>query len=453
MRIVIVGSGKVGFALAEQLGQEEHDIVVIDRDEAVLAEVSEELDVACVAGNGAVAKTLKAAGADSADLLIAASGEDEINLLSCLVAKKLGCKGTIARVRDPDYSSQMRLMRDELGISMLINPERSAASEIFRILQFPMFRKRDTLARNQVELVEFIVEKDMPFCDRRIEHLQQAAKCRFVICAVERGGEITIPDGTFELREGDNLSVASFGSDLVRLVKYLGLVKHRAKNIMLLGGSRISRYLADRLSRSGADVKIIENDPERCQLLSSELPKCLIIKGDATSQRLLRTENLQDMDALVSLLDMDEENIIAALYAGIAGVPRTIAKLNRTELGFMLGSGASAVSPKLLAANDTVGFVRDLQNASANEVVSLHRMLDGRVEALEFRMTRATRNLGVPLKDMSLRHGILVAAITRAGRAFTPTGDDCFMEDDTVVVVASGNMHISHVNMIFEKEG
>lgn len=452
MKIVVIGSGKIGYALAEQLSREEHDITVVDSDEAVLAEVSGELDVACVAGNGAVVETQRQAGTESADLLIAVTSEDEINLLACLIARKLGCKSTIARVRNPEYISQMDLMRDELGLSLVINPERSAANEMFRIMQFPVFRKRDTLARNQVELVEFKLEEGMPFCSKRISELPKSVKARFVICAVERDGNITIPDGNFELKAGDNLSVASFRNDLVQLIRHLGLAKHRAKSIMLLGGSRISYYLAERLARSGADVKIIENDLERCHWLDAALPKCLTVTGDATSQRLLESENIQNMDCVASLLDMDEENVIAALYAARSGVPRTIAKINRTELGFMLGSQTSAVSPKLLAASEVVGYVRDLDNAADSEVVSLHRMLDGRVEALEFRISDSLGCLNTPLMEMHIMHGILVAAIIRNGKAFTPRGDDCFMAGDTVVIVASEAMHISRVNMIIDKE-
>ncbi len=453
MKIIIVGAGKIGFALAEQLGQEGHDIVVIDTDEEVLSEMVELLDVACVTGNGALLQIQKTAGVQNADLLIAVTGQDEINLLSCLFAKKLGCKNTIARVRNPDYAPQLRLMRDEMGLSLTINPERSAANEVFRILQLPMFTKRDTLARGQVELVEFTLTQSMPFCGKRLEQLGQAVKAKFVICAVKRGDEVTIPKGGFELKERDVICLASFRNDLVSLAKYLGLAKHKMKDIMILGGSRMSFYLAERLARSGADVKIIEQQLERCRVLSDMLPRCLVIHGDATSNRLLHAENMEGMDAVVSLMDLDEENIIACLYANSAGVEKSIAKLNRTELGFTLGSAGSSVSPKLLAAGEIVRYVRDMQNAQAGEVVSLHRLLDDQVEALEFRITNAVSKLNIPLKQMPIKKGVIVAAIIRAGNAFTPTGDDCFMLDDTVVVAASKDMHISHMNMIFRNEG
>lgn len=340
-----------------------------------------------------------------------------------------------------------------MGLSLTINPERSAANEVFRILQLPMFTKRDTLARGQVELVEFTVTANMPFCGKKLVQLAQAAKARFVICAVKRGDTITIPSGSFELKEGDVISLASFRNELVRLAKYLGLAKHKMKDIMILGGSRMSFYLAERLARSGAEVKIIEQQLDRCRALSDMLPKCLVIHGDATSNRLLHAENMEGMDAVVSLMDLDEENIIACLYANSAGVEKSIAKLNRTELAFTLGSAGSSVSPKLLAAGDIVRYVRDMQNAQAGEVVSLHRLLDDQVEALEFRITSAVTRLDTPLKQMPIKPEILVAAIIRGGNAFTPTGDDCFSIDDTVVVVAKKNMHISHINMIFRNEG
>ncbi len=454
MKIVIVGDGKVGYTLTKQLSQEGHDVVVIDNDQKVLQQSMETLDVFTIQGNGATLAVQKEAQVAQSDLLIAATSGDELNLLCCVLARKLGCPHTIARVRNPEYAQQLALLREDLGLSMTINPERTAAQEIFRLLQFPSFLKRDTFCRGRVELVELKIREDSPLAGVTLKDFFKVTGVNVLVCAVDRAGSVTIPAGDFRLELGDKITVTAPTTSLVRLMNSLGLSTEKVRDVIIIGGGRISAYLTKMLLNSGVRVKLIERDMEKCKTLSEALPEAIIICGDGSSQELLRTEGIAEADAVVPLTNMDEENIIISMYADHVGVPKSITKINRTEYEAIFrdrGLG-SVVSPKLLTANAIVGYVRAMKQSTASSMLSLYRLCDGQVEAVEFRALEGTRCLGVPFKTVRLRSNLLVTCISRGDKVIIPKGDDAIQAGDTVVVVTSAEQPLASLNDIFAPE-
>lgn len=452
MNIIIVGDGKVGAALATQLSAEGHDITIIDSNSQVLNHSAEKLDVMAVIGNGASMATLQEAGADAADLLIAATSRDELNLLTCLTAKKVGAKHTIARVRNPEYADQLVSMRDELGLSMTVNPEQAAAHEAYQLLQFPSFLKRESFAKGRVEIVAVPVEPGSKLAGIPLFKLYEIAGVNVLICAVEREDGVHIPSGSFTLQGGDTIYVTAGLPDLARLVKNLQLVERKVKNLLIIGGSRIAFYLAHRCLSSGMSVKIIERDHARCVALAESLPAAVIIEGDGSRQDVLDAEGLRQTDAVVTLTGMDEENLILSMFASHVGVPKVITKINRIEYADVfrkLGIG-SVISPKGLCCSNIVRYVRAMTSASGiDSVLALHSIVDGQVEALEFLAGPDTRHCGETLKDIPLKKGILVACITHEGKTILPKGDSRFYPGDTVIVVTAGDRVISDLEDIY----
>lgn len=454
MKIVIVGDGKVGSALTQQLSKENHDVVVIDSNKMVLQEAQQSLDVNVVHGNGASLKIQKLANVDNSDLLIAATSADEINLLCCIVARKLGCKHTIARVRNPEYYNQLYLLKEELGLNMMINPERSTANEIFRLLQFPSFLKRDSFAKGRVEIVELVLQQDGPLAGVKLADLYRIVKVKVLVCAVERGNEVHIPDGNFLLRPGDKLSVTASSGDLARLIRNLGLAQRKIRNVIIIGGSRIAYYLAEDLITAGVNVKLIEIEEERCNALADMLPKATIIHADGSDRYILDSEGVAQTDAVVTLTDIDEENLIISMYANFLGTYKVITKINRTEFNEVLTDKGidCVVSPKDLCCNDIVRYVRAMENRKGETVLTLHRIVDERVEALEFRASKQLPYLGIKLSQLKLKPNILLACINRSGRIIIPKGSDTIERDDTVIVVADANRLINDLSEIFAEE-
>ncbi len=451
MHIIIVGDGKVGVALTEQLSQEGHDITVIDSNPKVLEQSMESYDVMVVHGNGASISVLKDAGVEGADLLIAATSRDEINLLTCIVARKLGAKHTIARVRNPEYNDQLVLMREELGLSMTVNPESAAAREIHHLLQFPSFLKRDSFARGRVEIVEIHVDGASILADIPLKRLYEIARVRVLVCVVERGGVVHIPDGNFTLQEGDNIYVTAETRDLSKLIKNLGIVKQKVRDVIIVGGSRVAYYLALRCLHAGIGVKIIEQNHERCVELAGLLPEAVIIEADGTRHDILAAEGMASVDAIITLTDIDEENIVIAMYASHCGVPKVITKVNRTEYVQTFKSMGidTFISPKSLCCTDIVRYVRAMQNTTGGSVITLHRMVEGKAEALEFRASDTTRHLGETLLEIHLKPEILIAGITHIGRTIIPSGSDRFAIGDNIVVVTTSGRPINDLNDIF----
>lgn len=454
MKIIIVGGGKVGFSIAEQLTKEGHDIVVIDSDSHVSNLISDSLDVMSVCGSGASAEVLHQAGVSDSDLLIASTGKDELNIMCCMFAKKLGCGKTIARVRSPEYYDQIYLLREELGLSLIVNPELKAAQEIFGLIEIPGVFKRDTFAEGRVEIVELVPKSGDVLDGVMLRDLPKKIKCSLLVCAVQRGESVLIPDGSFTLRAGDKIYVCAPAAEIVRVLRALGLHRKRARDVMLIGGSRVAVYLTGMLQKTGARVRIIESNPQKAQSLAEKLPSAQLICADGTSASLLSSENAEQMDTAVLLTNIDEENMILAMYLSRIGVPQVITKVNRTEFGMMLNDRGvdRVVSPKKLCANVIVRYVRAMQNTDGSSVIALHHLVDGRVDALEFAVTGATKNLGRTLREIQLKPNILISSINRRGRIIVPGGNDFIEAGDTVVVVTTSERVILDLNDIFAQE-
>lgn len=451
MKIVIVGDGKVGFTLSKLLSEAGHELVVIDSNSAVLRESQEALDVAVVIGNGACVEVQRDADVQHSDVLIAATSSDEINLLCCMVARKLGCKSTIARVRNPAYDAQLRLLKEELGLSLSINPERTAAREIFRILQLPSFLKRDSFAKGRVELVELKLKHDNALVNKKLSELSGLGRLNALICAVDRDGEITIPSGSFELREGDKITIAADTAGLANLLRQLHVGIQKAQSVMIVGGSRIAEYLAAMLLRAHVHVTIIEKHRTRCEMLSEMLPEALIIHGDGSQQELLLSEGIRQTDALVTLTGMDEENLIISMFGNYIGVPKTITKINRTEYSEVFADKGidTIVSPKLLTADEIVSYVRAMSNTTGGSVVTLYRISGGKAEAVEFFIKNDAPYLNIPLSQLALKPNILIVSIIRARKVILPKGSDSMQKGDTVVVITPAERAICDLKDIF----
>ncbi|MBR5232083.1 MAG: Trk system potassium transporter TrkA [Clostridia bacterium] len=455
MKIVIIGDGKVGFTLTQALSEEGHDLVVIDTHRGALSQAADHLDVLVMEGNGASAAIQREAGVPTADLLIAVTSADETNLLCCMVARKLGCKHTIARVRNSEYLEAQYLLREELGLSMSVNPERIAAREIFGLLKFPAFTKRETFAKGRAEIVAIPVHEGSKLDGLPLPQLYKTLKIRVLICAVERDGEVIIPDGSFVLKGGDMMHVTAPARDLLTLIKVLELEKARIRSVMLVGGSRIAVHLAKMLCDAGIQVKIIEKDYEKCEILGEQLPDALICNTDGTSFQNLLNEGLEEVGALVTLTNIDEQNLVISMYAGHVGVPKVITKVNRIDYEDFVrdSTNESIISPRIQVSSDILRYVRSMENRKDDgSMVALHRMVGGEVEALEFRVTEDTLHTDMPLIDVPVQKGILVAAISRRGQVIIPRGDDSFQVGDSVVIVTRSDRKLSDLNDIFEDQ-
>ena len=454
MKIIIIGDGKVGYSLAEQLSQEDNDVTIIDKDPEALRKANENLDVLCIRGNGVSAKILFEAGIDKTDVLIAATASDEMNMVCCLTAKKLGAAHTIARIRDPEYADELSMLKNELELDMVINPEKAAAREIARILRFPQAVNIETFAKGQVEMVEIRVTENMPISGMRIRDISVHLSPSILIGAVLRGSEAIIPRGDFQVNTDDIIYVVGKPSSVTKFCKKIGLYVQKIKNVMLVGGGRIAYYLAKSLEGTGMKIKIIESDHDRCLTLSELLPEALIIHGDGSDDTLLYSENLQEMGAFVSLTGHDEENFMLALLAKQAGVPKVIAKISRNNyLNLIKNLGIdSVVNPGQTTTNLILMFVRGLKNALGNPIKSLYRIVNNQAEALEFTISEATDFLGIPLKYLKMPQDVLVAVIVRKNEIIIPHGDDSIKLGDSVILIAK-NRQIFDLNDIISVEG
>ncbi len=451
MKIVIVGCGKVGYALAAQLSAENHDITVVDNNSRVIEKAQETLDVMSMSGNGAALAIQQEARVGEADLLIATTSSDELNLLCCIVAKRLGCRHTISRVRNTDYMNQLTFMRDDFGLSMTVNPEYATARTIWRFLQFPSFLKIDSFAKGRVELVELKITENSILNGKSLDKLSTELHLKVLVCVVERDNRIFIPKGDFVLREGDKINVTAPRSELTKMIKTLGISTQKIRNVMVVGGGRIAEYLAEELIRSGVDVKIIERDRERSIELASRYPEALIINDDGSIHDVLMAEGIRETDAVVTLTGIDEQNLVISLYAGHIGVPKTITKLNRSEYGELFSDRelGSTVCPKDVIASEIIRYVRSIDNSDAS-IITLHRIVDGKAEAIEFIANAQTTGLDIPLKDLKLKKNILIACINHDGKIIIPRGMDRISYGDTVIIVTAADEPISELNDIFE---
>ena len=442
MRIVVVGLGKVGRALTAQLAGEGHDLVVIDQNGELIDNIVNIYDVRGVTGNGGCYGVQKEAFEEGADLLIATTSSDEINILSCLVAKKIGTQHTIARIRNPEYAKQLRFMRGELGLSMVINPEQATAREIARVLRFPSAIKREQFCRQRFELVEYRIGQDNPLVGISLADLYHNIRVKILICAVARGQETIIPSGSFELRAGDKIYLTASPQELETFFRKLNLYKERANNIMIVGAGRMTYYLVRELQEAQRRMTVIDNNIRRCQDMSEKFPGVLVIHGDGADSDLLREERIDEMDAFVALTGMDETNIILAMYASQFNSCKVVAKINRASFADLASANNlvdSVVSTAAVTSEAIARYVRAMQNSiDSDNIKTLHRLVSGRVEALEFNVRAGLPFIGKPLKDLRFRDGLLVAGIVRPnGQTVIPSGEDVLSEGDDVVVVTT----------------
>lgn len=441
MNIIVVGYGKVGEAIVQQLSEENHDITVIDSDKN-LAASADQRDVAFIVGNGAKADVLKLANCAKADLLIAVTGMDELNILVCSIGKILGATDTIARVRNPDYSAQIEQVKKQLGIDLCVNPELAATGEMLRILRFPSAMTVDTFAKGTVEIVGYRLKDDSVLDGIVLHQLQKKYPAKVLICAVERNGQVHIPTGSFILHSGDRISVVAKRAEIERFFKATGTFnKRKIKSVMIVGGSRVGYYLSSELVKYGMDVTLIEASADKCEELAATLPRQVkLFMGDGSSASFLDEHDMGGHDAFVALTGMDEENIVMAMYASRSGdLNKVIAKVNRqTFLELVKNTDIETyVSPKLICATQIVQYVRAKQNSLGSNVETLHTIVDDKVEALEFLVKEKSKCIGIPLKDLQIRPNMLVACITRKGTIITPGGTDAIEAGDSVIIVTT----------------
>lgn len=452
MKIIIAGDGKVGLAIIRLLSQEGHDIIAIDTKANVLQQNGLDLDVMSVVGNCATMETLREADVENTDVLIAATSADETNLLCCLTARKLNpTLHTIARVRNPEYTEQLYKMREDFGLSLIINPEKDAAKEIYRLLQLPGFLRRETFAKGRVEIVELKIEEDSVLNGVKLNRLHYALGGKKVlVCAVLRDGEVFIPTADTVFAPGDHIYVTAPVTILSHILKKLGITQKKIKHVMLIGGGRVCYYLAKHLIDAGVSVKIIENSPERCEHLAQILPSASIVLADGSSQSVLESEGLSEMDALVTLTGLDEQNVISSLYGRACGVANVVTKVNRMDTDGILEKleVGGIVSPKELCSSNVVQYVRAMDN-QAGAAITLHKIANGRIEALEFVVNERSRNIGVPLKKIHLKSKVLIACITHHGTNLVPDGNSTFEIGDTVIVITNREAPILQFNDIF----
>lgn len=455
MNIIIVGDGKVGFTLAEHLSRESHDVTIIDTNEDALKRASDALDVMCIKGNGATVSTLREAGAGHADIVIAATSMDEVNMLCCFTAKRLGAEYTIARVRNVEYAKDLDMIRRDLGIDLIINPENATAEEIARLLRFPSAANIDTFYRGWVEMVGFRLQEGDFICGAPLSSLDYRVRSLpMLFCAAERGETAIIPNGSFVPQPGDKLYLIGQPVGVTQFFKLLGRYTPKVKDVFIVGGGRISHYLTAMLEHLGMRVKLVEQSMDRCRHLSEVLPHTMVICGDGTDQELLESENVAATDAFVALTDRDEENLIICLYALQQGIGKVVAKSNRQNYaGIARAVGVdSVISPKLITANRILQVVRGMQNSKGSVMNALYKIAGGHAEAMEFVVAENTRGLGVPLKDLRLKQGILIAALVHHNRIVIPEGSTVISAGDTVIII-SRNHVILDVNDIYDKTG
>ncbi len=451
MKIIVAGDGKVGFTLSEHLSREGHDITIIDNRKDVLQKTIESLDVITIKGNAASVCVLEKAGAGEADLLIAATSTDELNMLCCLLAKKLGIQNTIARIRNPEYSEQLFMMKDEMGLSMVVNPELTAAMEISHLISFPSAINVGVFADDRVYLVEYIVRAENPLAGQTVSKIHQDYSSDVLICGVYRGAEIFIPKGDFVIEVNDHIYITGEYESIRQFIMSLGHRDNKVKSVMMVGGGLIAQYLSHILIEYGIEIKIIEKNNNKCEQLCECVPDALIIYGDGTEKELLDSEGIERVDAFVALTDMDEENLIMSMYAAYKDVPKVITKINRLEYTDVIQKAGidRVISPKYIAANQIVRYVRSMQKQKGSYIKTLYRIMGKSAEIVEFVATSSTKHLGQPLSEIPLKKDILITTIVRNDDVIIPKGSDLILEGDHVIV-ATAKKQLEDLNEIFK---
>lgn len=452
MKVVVIGTGKVGRTIVEHTTAEGHEVVIVDKNANLIEDIIDEMDALGVVGNGASYDILKEAGVGRADLVVAATDSDETNILACLISQKIGAKATVARVRSYEYDNQFKIIRDDLGITMPINPEKETATEITKILNFPEALRVDSFANGNVDLVELFVSEDSPLIGKSLLEIYQTYQIKVLVCAVIRDDEVIIPTGSFTFMAEDRMYVtANSRQTLKTFLNKSKLVKSKLKNVIIVGGGKISAYLGKELLKYKFDVKIIEEDRKRCEELSMLFPNATIICGDGTDQHVLEEEGINDTDAIVCLTGSDEENIILSMFASSKNVKKVITKVNKPSLIGLVEdvSLASVVSPKDITANTIISYIRSCNNKRGSNVVTLHKLLNNKVEALEFLAKTNKKLINVPLKDLKIKKNILIAAIIRENEVIIPSGNDYIATGDKVIIVTT-NQFLEDLNEILD---
>ena len=452
MRVVVVGCGKIGHAIIGSLLKERHDVLCIDSDPAVISDITNSYDVMAICGNGISHGVLKEAGIEKTELFIAVTGSDEFNMLSCLAAKKLGAKHTVARIRNSEYNTEsMGFIKDSLNLSMAINPEKLTAEALYNLLKLPSAIKIDTFTSRKFEIVELIVKKGSKIAQMSLMEMRKKFSGKFLIAVIERGDDVFIPNGTMTVCEGDKICVVCAISDTHKVLTELGFVQKESKDVIILGGSKIAHYLTEMLVEGHTSVKIIEQNKERCEQLCETLPSSVdVVCGDGMSQEILLEEGIMTTDALVTLTGSDESNILISFYAMSHNVPKVISKVNKSELSLIsekLGLDC-IISAKNIIADILVRYARALNATVGSKVESLYSLLDGEAEALEFTVMPDFEYAQIPLKKMELKKDVLIAGIIRGKQAFIPGGDDTINVNDKVIVVSKGKSLYSLTEII-----
>ena len=443
MNIIIVGCGKVGQALAGQLSEEDNDITVIDVSAAKVNETAARYDVLGVVGNGATHLTQQEAGIKDADLLIAVTGSDELNLLCCLIAKKAGNCHTIARVRSPQYSTEAPYLKEELGLAMVVNPEQAAAAEIARVLRFPSAMKIDTFAKGRVELLKFKLPERSPLAGLAVKEITTKLHCDILVCTVERGDNAYIANGEFRFIDKDVISIIASPKNANAFFKQIHYRTNSVKDVMIVGGGNITHYLCERLSRSGIAVKVIEKDPAKCDELSEMLEDVTVINGDAVDQQVLYEEGIENTGGFVALTNLDEENILLSLFAKSVGNCKLVTKVNRIDFDDVIRHLEldTVIYPKNITSEDIVRYVRAMKNTIGSNVETLYNIIKGKIDASEFIIKDNSPIVGKPLMELKLKNDVLVASIMRDRKVIIPRGGDTMEVGDSVIIVSSFALH------------
>lgn len=445
MNIIVMGCGKIGEEILSSLVAEGHDVTAIDVNADVISDITNNYDVMSVCGNGADYEILEEANVDRAEMFIATADSDEVNMLACFIARKMGAHNTVARIRNPEYNDQsLGFMRQNLGLSMSINPERLAAQELFDVLKIPSAVKIDTFSGRNVQMIEMRLKSESSLDGIKLADFRSKCKGNVLVSAVQRGEEVFIPDGNFELKSGDKIGVTGTKAEILKMLKAIGVIQKQAKNVMLVGASKTAYYLTEMLLKIGTSVKIIEKNRDVARDMCDHLPKAVVINADGAKQEILLEEGLKSLDAFVALTGLDEQNILISVSAAIQGVPKVISKVNRSEYIAMaekLGMDC-IVSPREIVSNKIVRYARALENSLGSNVETMYKLMDGNVEALEFNVKSDCRFLNIPLKDLQLKKNTIIAGIARGRKPITPTGDDVFMAGDRVIVIAAANRRL-----------
>ncbi len=451
MNIIIVGCGEVGQTLATELNEEGNNVTVIDKDADTVAEVSARCDVMGVIGNGATASTQHEAGIEEADLLIAVTGSDELNLLCCMVAKRKSTAKVIARLKNPDYSTEADYLKDELGLAMVINPEEAVAEEISRVLRFPSATKIETFAEGRVELVTFRLPEGSPLVGLSVRQIVTKLRADVLICTVERGDEALIANGDLVFAERDLISLIATPRNANVFFEKIKYKTHAVKDAILVGGGEIAEYLSGILLRDGITVKIIEADKARCETLADTLPEATVIWGDFSEKEVLLEEGLSGAGAVVALTEEDEDNIFLSLFARSVGKGKLITKINRTDFDDVIKhlDLDSVIYPETIIADMILRYVRATENAIGSNVKTLYNLIKGKVEVTEFVVKEHSPVIGIPIAELPLKKNILIAAILRDRRVILPRGNDVIGRGDSVVIV-SGIMALHDITDILK---